>query len=219
MESFRFVSKEHLEFLPGQFVRVIFDTTNLNNKEANKYLSFSSSPTKSYFELTKKLSKSIFSNRLRSLRKGSEVLFEGPLGNCVFKDQYKKIAFLIGGIGITPVVSILEYIADCDIITDVLLLYSNKTEDEIAFKQELDIWQSRKEHIRVVYTVTACEPQDEECVYGHVDKALLQQKIPDIKERIFYIFGPPVMVEAMTNLCIELNCQKENIKTERFIGY
>ena len=67
-----------------------------------------------------------------------------PFGNCVFKDEYRKIGFLIGGIGITPVISIIEYIVDRSLATDVLLLYSNKTQEDIAFRRELDAWQERQ---------------------------------------------------------------------------
>jgi len=219
VESFRFIADQSFDFLPGQFCQVIFDTSNPNNKEANKYLSFSSSPTKNYFEVTKKLSTSIFSNRLRSLKKGDKVSFKAPFGNCVFKDSFKKVGFLIGGIGITPVISILEYIVDKDINTDALLLYSNSTEEDIAFKQELDTWQSRNRRIRVIFTVTSCQPQDERCERGYIDKELLHKKTDDVKERIFYIFGPPKMVDAMKNICLESECVAENIKIENFVGY
>ena len=37
-------------------------------------------------------------------------------------------------------------------------------------------------------------------------------------DRIFYIFGPPKMVEVMENICLESQCSKQNIKTENFIG-
>ena len=60
-ESFRFVPKERIDFLPGQFVQVNFDEKNKSNKALNKYLSFSCAPGKSYFEVTKKLSESEFS--------------------------------------------------------------------------------------------------------------------------------------------------------------
>ena len=107
--SFRLLPEKHIDFLPGQFLQVIFDP---GNKDLNKYLSFSSSPTKEYIEFTKRLSSSAFSEKLRSLKINVQVLLKAPLGSCVFKEEYRKIAFLIGGIGITPVISILEYIVE-----------------------------------------------------------------------------------------------------------
>ena len=218
-QSFRFLSETRIEFIPGQFLQIIFDENNLNNKELNKYLSFSSSPTKEYIEFTKRLSESLFSQKLKNLNINDKVLFKAPLGSCILKDEYKKIAFLIGGIGITPVISIIEYVIDKRLSTDIVLLYSNRTEAEIAFRQELDYWQSITKNIKVIYTLTDSSPKDARYVFGRIDKDLLIKKILDLDERIFFIFGPPKMVEAMKGLCIEVGCKNENIKTESFIGY
>jgi len=127
VESFRFMPEKRIDFLAGQFLRVIFDRDNLENKELNKFLSFSSSPCREYIEVTKRLSDSAFSQRLKSLKKDDEILIKAPLGSCVFNKDFKNIAFLIGGIGITPVISMLEYIQDENLDTDVMLFYSNRS--------------------------------------------------------------------------------------------
>tara|TARA_B100000315_G_C14566337_1_gene583136 strand:- start:10 stop:720 length:711 start_codon:yes stop_codon:yes gene_type:complete len=218
VESFRFSTQERIDFLPGQFLQTIFNEENLADKELNKYLSFSSSPAKDYIEVTKRMSQSRFSQKLNSLKSGVEVLFKSPLGNCIFKDEYKKIAFLIGGIGITPVISIIEYIVDKKINTDVIVLYSNKTED-IAFREELDYWQSTCSNIKVIYAVTECRPKDVNCIAGSITKDLLLKVIDDWRQRVFFIFGPPNMIGAMNNLCSEAGCDRELVKVETFTGY
>jgi len=90
MESFRFWSEKKIGFVPGQFLRIIFDEHNLGNKELNKCLSFSSSPTHEYIEVTKRLSASTLSQKLRRLTAGESCFIKGSLGNCVFTDDYKK---------------------------------------------------------------------------------------------------------------------------------
>jgi len=217
--SFRFMPPEKIDFSPGQFVQVIFDEQNGQNQQLNKYLSLSVSPLKEYLEVTKRISGSEFSQRLNRLRAGDEVLMRAPMGSCVFRDGYKKIGFLIGGIGITPVISIIEYVVKKNLTTNSILFYSNRTEEEIVFKQELDAWQKGHCNVRVFYTVTDCQPKDPACSFGHIDKDLITLNAGDIRERIFFIFGPPKMVEAMNGLCLEAGCSKENIKTENFIGY
>lgn len=219
VESFRFSPSERIGFLAGQFSQVILDEANKDNKELNKYLSFSSSPTKDYIEVTKRLSDSQFSQKLRSLKQGDEALFKTPLGNCIFQEEYKKIGFLIGGIGITPVISIIEYIIDKDLSTDVCLIYSNRVEEEIAFKKELDGWKATNNNIKVSYVVSECEPKDKTCIFGRVDEGLINKLMCDIADRIMFIFGPPRMVEAMNGLCLGFNCSKDNIKIENFVGY
>jgi ferredoxin-NADP reductase len=219
VESFRFMPQEKLSFLPGQFTQLIFDVKNRQNRELNKYLSFSCSPDREYVEVTKRLSDSAFSARLRNLKIGNEVLLAAPSGNCVFKDDYKNIGFLIGGIGITPVISIIEYITDRKLDTDAILAYSNRTDEDIAFKEELDYWKSLNHNLRIYYLVTDCEPKDKTCIYGRITKDLLKEKVRDLEKRIFFMFGPPKMVEAMKVLSSELGCNKENIKSEIFVGY
>jgi len=219
VESFRFTPARKINFLPGQFLQVIFDEAKRGNKELNKYLSISNSPTKEYIEVTKKISDSQFSKRLLDLKVNDEVLAKLPMGDCVFKEEYKNIGFLIGGIGITPVISIIEYIVDMKLDTDVYLFYSNRTDGDIAFKKELDYYSSKNNNIKIYYAVTGCQPKDKTCFYGIIDKNLLTKKVCDIKDRMWFIYGPPGMVETMCSMSLELECRKENIKTERFIGY
>ena len=217
--SFRFRPEQRIDFCPGQFLQVIFDEQNRNNRNLNKYLSFSSAPGKEYIEVTKRISDSEFSHRLTDLKSGSTVLLKAPMGNCIFMDEYTKIGFLIGGIGITPVISILEYIIDKGLATDVCLLYSNRTEDDIAFKQEIDTWSKNNNNIKVIYTISLGEVKDKRYFLGRIDKQLFISHVTDWDQRLFFIFGPPNMVTAMKNLCFEVGCLKEMVKTENFIGY
>ncbi|MFA5156719.1 MAG: FAD-dependent oxidoreductase [Candidatus Omnitrophota bacterium] len=219
VESFRFTPAESPGFLPGQAAQLIFDENNRNNRELNKYLSFSSSPERAYVEFTKRISSSAFSKQLENLKSGDEVLLKAPVGNCVFRDDYAKIGFLIGGIGITPVISIIEHIMDKKLTTDALLLYSNRTDDDIAFKEELDRWQALNKNIKVSYIVTDCQPKDNTCIRGVIDKEMVSEKVYELNKRIFFLFGPPGMVAAMNNLCLDLGCSGENIKAENFVGY
>jgi len=219
VDSFRFHPLEEIEFIPGQFLEVIFDVENKKNSELNKFLSFSCAPGREYIEVTKRLSNSIFSERLRRLKAGDEVLIKAPLGECVLKETDKEIGFLIGGIGITPVISILEYIIDNDLKTDVCLFYSNRQEEEIAFKKELNLWQNRNSHIKVFYTVTDRQPSDKNCIFGRIDKNLIMERDNNFNKRAVFIFGSPKMVEAMKSLCIEAGTAYSQIRTEKFLGY
>jgi ferredoxin-NADP reductase len=217
--SFRFATDKKIDFLPGQFARVVFDHDDLSNQQLNKYLSFSSSPDKNYIEFTKRLGSSPFCEKLKSLKKADEAFFKAPLGNCFFKEEYKKIAFLIGGIGITPVVSILEYIAERNLDTDAVLFYSNRNESNAAFKKELDNLSFLRSGIKTFYTFTECRSLDEKCLFGRINKEFITGKLKDIEKRIFYMFGPPKMVETMKDVCLGLGCSQGQIKAENFIGY
>jgi ferredoxin-NADP reductase len=211
--------EKKINFLPGQFLQAIFNPVNLADKELNKYLSFSSSPTKEYIEITKRLSDSKFSSALKALKIGDKLSFKAPLGNCVFNKDYKRIVFLIGGIGITPVVSILEYICDLKLTNEVILFYSNKEESDIAFKKELDEWALANKNIKVIHCVTEIKPCDNSCIFGRIDKNLILEHVQNLAGATVFIFGPPKMVEAMKLISLDCGASLENIKTESFIGY
>jgi glycine betaine catabolism B len=219
VESFRFASEEGLDFLPGQFVQVVFDEGSPNNRDLNKYLSFSSSPEREYFEVTKRLSESLFSQSLKKLKSGDDVCFKGPMGGCVFLDEYKKIGFIIGGIGITPVISIMEHIMEKKLMTDVQLIYSNRKEEDIAFRSELESWQKQNSRLKITFAVTECPPKDKTCVFGHINNDLLKGTLLNITERVFFIFGPPKMVNELQQCCVEIGIPKESVKVEKFMGY
>ena len=215
--SFRFKIVGTINFLAGQFMKVIFDNDNRQNRDLNKYLSFSCAPGREYIEVTKRLSDSDFSQKLKSLKINDEVIFEGPLGKCVLEGDDIKVGFLSGGIGITPVISMIDDIVNRGLNADIILFYSNRSMDEIAFKLELDSWKSDK--IKIVYTITDCKPEDAECVCGVINKDLLLRYAEEIKNRPFFIFGPPAMVTSMKNVCLEAGCDSNKIMAESFVGY
>ncbi len=213
--SFRFRPKGKVEFEPGQFMEVIFDA---EDKDLRHFLSFSSSPSKDYIEFTKRVSESRFSQRLKRLKAGEEVLFKLPLGNCVFKEEYKQIGFIIGGIGITPVISMLEYIHEKGLRPEVFLIYSNRNKEEIAFREKLDTLR-RDLPMDVIYLISSDEPQEQGIRKGFIDLDFLSQYKDRFNEGMNFVFGPPKMVEAITGLFEELDTDKNKIKTEKFLGY
>src|SRR6185295_20070776 len=98
-------------------------------------------------------------------------------------DPNKKLAFLAGGIGVTPFRSMIKYLTDTNQMRDIIMLYSNKTIEDIAYKEVFDEAQ-RKLGIVIHYPL------------GPISKELLMQSVPDFKERVFYISGPKSMVDA-----------------------
>ncbi|MBD3246864.1 MAG: hypothetical protein GF333_07660 [Candidatus Omnitrophica bacterium] len=218
--SFRFEPLEgRFEYKPGQFATVMFDPEHPRNRELNKYLSFSCAAVHPYVEVTKKMSGSAFSRSLSELRPGDSVWFEGPRGRCVFEDSMSKTSFLIGGIGITPVISVIEHVIHHRLSCELKLFYSNRTERDIAFKAELDRWSDRADQLRVFHTLTDCASSPGYCREGRIGQGWIREYAPDIEDHTVFLFGPPAMVSAMEGLCRELGCPPDKIKKENFTGY
>ena len=216
VKSFRLEVGGDTGFKAGQFLQVALKT----NPELKRYLSISSSPTeKNYLEFTKKITESEFSKTLDSLKAGDTVIIKYPFGNFVIQDNYSKIAFLSGGIGITPIRSICKYVVDNQSGIDIVLIYANRIINDIAFREDFDDMQKQYPKLKVVHVLsqTAVGFQGRT---GRINSQIIKEEIFDYKERKFYLCGPPAMVEAMKKILTEeLVVFQANIITENFQGY
>jgi ferredoxin-NADP reductase len=214
--SFRFPRPAELDYKAGQF---LFVTFKADGKELSKHFSFSSSPTeKTQIEFTKKLSDSDFSAVLRVLKKGDWARIDAPYGKFTFEGEYKKIGLLGGGIGITPFMGICKYCTDMRLDTKVTLLYGNRTESDIVFKKELEALQEQNKNLKVVFTLNEADSRWKGAT-GFITADMIQKKIPDYKDTVFYTCGPPAMVEVMEKLVEQLGLPKMQLKREYFTGY
>ncbi len=216
VKSFRLEITGDLNFKAGQFLSVELE----NNPKLKRYLSISSSPTeKCYLEFTKKLTQSDFSTALDNLRAGDQVTIQYPFGKFILDEAVPKIAFLSGGIGITPIRSICKYIVDRNLNINIVLVYSNRTVRDIVFKDDFDAMVKRYPSLRVAHVLCETEPGFK-CTVGLINSTVVKNEIPDYLERKFYLCGPPQMVEAMRKILTEeLGLQSDKIILENFQGY
>ena len=122
---------------------------------------------------------------------------------------------LAGGVGVTPCISMIKYCIDKKIETDIVLLYSNKTEADILFRKEFDQINKQNPNIKIVYTLTRAEKQWNG-YSRRIDKKMILETVPDLNERIFFLCGPPIFVSGMGNVLSELNIDEENVRKENF---
>ncbi|MFB0526747.1 MAG: ferredoxin--NADP reductase [bacterium] len=220
VKSFRFGIEEAVDFKPGQF---FFVTIKIGGVERTKHFSFSNSPTeKGYVEFTKRITESEFSQALERLKVGDWARLKMPYGSFTFGGEHDKIAFLSGGIGITPIRSICKFATDSMLPTDMVLLYGNDREEDIIFRQDLDNMQSVNKNLRIVYTLTSSDIDRKiwKGRTGYIDDTMIKEEIPDYTERIFYICGPPRMVESLIDILKnKLSIEENRIKRENFVGY
>ena len=192
----------------------------LTETACKRYLSISSSPTeKGHIEFTKKITESDFSKALNSLKAGDSLKAEYPFGNFTLKEPDDLIAFLSGGIGITPIRSICKFVVDKKPGVDIVLIYGNRSIRDIVFRDDFEIMQSQYSKLKVHHVLQE-EAPDFKCRIGLINAQAIKEEIPDYLDRIFYLCGPPGMVAAMNEILIdELSLMKEKIITENFTGY
>lgn len=205
-----------MDFKAGQFLLVKLQ----DDLRLKKYLSISSSPTEKYYlEFTKKLTESDFSKTLDNLRVGDQVTIQYPFGKFVLDESFPKIAFLSGGIGITPIRSICKYVVDKNLGSDIVLLYANRSVKDVIFKDDFDTLMESYPALRVVHVLSETQAGFK-CAVGRINREIIKNEIPDYLKRKFYLCGPPAMVEAMRKLLAEeLEVPAEMIVRENFQGY
>ncbi len=208
--SFYFTRPSTFEFIPGQYIKMILNIENPDERGTSRFFSIASSPTeKEHLMITTKIIQSAFKKTLGSLSIGAEVQMRGPHGIFVLDEQDKrKKVYLVGGIGITPARSMLVYLRDKNLTTPFTLIASFSNRDEIIFQEELNMLSN--DYRKIIYIATSEQ--------GRLDEKKIKGNVSDLNS-LFYISGPAGFVEAMEKLVKGMGIREENVKAEDFPGY
>ncbi len=234
--DFWFSSDKKLNFRPGQYMEWTLGHRAQDVRGMRRYLTIASSPTENGLMVGVKFypNSSTFKQSMLDLNPGDEIVVSQLAGDFTMpKDQNKKLVFIAGGIGITPFRSMIKYLLDTDgrvskdgtrhdsaeSKRDIIVLYSNKTPADIAYKDILD--QAEKQlGIKTMYTVTdkPC-PADWTGESCFIDEAMIKKAVPDYKERIFYISGTHAMVTTFVDILQKMGVRKSQIVQDFFPGF
>ena len=127
------------------------------------------------------------------------------------EDPKSKYLFIAGGVGITPVRSMVESLSPTN---DLVLLYGSRTSSDIIFKQELESYAAN--HHFPIYNVYSNEEPGEGKEVGRVDAEKIKRLVPDFLEREIYLCGPPPMMNGAEQTLLSLGVKPERIHAERF---
>ena len=207
----------------GQFMEWTLPVAKGDGRGERRYFSIASSPTEKDILVAARFSPnpSQYKRAMAAMTPGSTIT-AGELGGdfTLPKNPALPLAFIAGGIGITPFRSMIKYLVDTDQRRDVVLLYSNNAEDEIAFGDLFD--EARhKIGLKAIYTLTdtsrICQGWCGE--RGLIDADMIRRGVPGIGSRLFFISGPPAMVNAMKGTLRSLGVPRGRIRSDYFPGY
>lgn len=204
-----------LDFKPGQYMMIELDTGDDENVHP---LSIASSPTEDFLLFSTKISQSSFKQKFNSLQIGDKVKLKGPMGIFVLNENAKEVIFLGGGIGITPFRDMIKYASDKKLPMKLTLLYSNKTPNDIVYKDEWPVFEEENPNLKVVNTITD-DASSWNWKRGRINEQMIREFCNDINNALFYICGPPGMVDGLSNLLKTMNVPQSNVKIEKFAGY
>ncbi len=193
---------------PGQFAFVTFHSKHVPNEE--HHFTIASAPGRDGFEYTIK-SVGDFTHQIENLAEGDTAIVEGPYGAFTLDESAASLVMVAGGIGITPLMSMLRHMAAAESGIDTHLFYGARTVDDIVFKDELDNMMEQNDWLTVTYVLS--EENVDGYEHGFIDTGLLADTDTDAQ---YYVCGPPPMMDAVEDVIHELGVNASHIHTERF---
>lgn len=207
-------------FLPGQYMEWTLPGIPYDSRGNRRTFTIASSPTESEVLLGIKYYEpaSTYKAALMEMKPGDTILASQLAGNFTMHGNAgKKLAFIAGGIGITPFRSMVKYLNDTQRVSDIVLLYVVSDPTEFAYVQELKA--AAEFGIRTIPIVSDLSYRGRGVVTAKLNPAVISQLLPDHAERTFYVSGPNAMVDGTRQYLHELGIPRSRIKTDHFSGY
>ncbi|MDP5293273.1 FAD-dependent oxidoreductase [Oceanimonas sp. CHS3-5] len=206
-------------FRAGQCVRLVLKDPPETDDEGNgRMLSLASAPAESELMVATRLRDTAFKRVLGGLKPGAVLTLKGPYGDFVLPAEGDApVVFVTGGIGITPVRSMLLQALDEGDNRAITLFYANRSLGDAAFLYELQQACAGRSNYELV-TILTQDPgwQGEK---GRLDEAMLRRHVMDLTAPLYYLDGPPGLVSAMKSVLAGAGVPEDRVRTEEFAGY
>lgn len=222
--EFVFHSDKPLQFKPGQYLEWTLAHHRADSRGNRRYFTIASAPTEDEVRLGIKfaaMKPSSFKRALAELSEGETIMAGQLAGDFTLpRDKRRKLCFIAGGIGFTPFRSMIRYLLDTGDRRDIIVIYSVKKQDELAYAELLD---EAHERIGLKVAVTLSDqdaiPPGWSGHRGYVDTAMIAVEAPDYEDRLFYISGPNSLVDSCKQDLTNLGVPRSHIKTDYFPGF
>lgn len=195
-----------LKFYPGQFVFLSFQQKGIN-QEFHPF-SILSTPSSSDLHFAIKIY-SDYTASLMDLQKNSSVVVMGPYGRLY--DALKKnqnLIFIAGGIGITPLISLIETEIAAKKNSQMTLFYSNRNLDSAFYHQNFKNLSQKNKNFKYYPVFTDSQ--------AHLSAVELPSQVTDFSSSAFILCGPPAMINSFKDQLLALHIPLKNIYYEDF---
>jgi len=221
--AFHFAKPAGFTFKPGQSMNVsLIDPPETDAKGNNRTFSIVSAPHENELAIATRMRDTAYKRVLKSMAAAGRVGLRGPAGLFTLDPADARPAvFLAGGIGVTPFVSMLRDAAHSAQARDLWLFYSNRRPEDAAFLDELMALPSRNARLHFVGTMVEMDKSSRPWSgeKGFLDRAMLERHLKGLAAYVYYIAGPPGLVEAMQKMLVAAGVAEDAIHTDEFFGY
>lgn len=151
------------------------------------------------------------------VKAGDRINVEAPSGSFGFSGNERPSVVLIGGgVGITPMMSIVRYLTDTDWPGTIYLLTSFLTPRDFIFENEIESLKARNPRMHVATAITNPAGTDWSGPTGFIDARFIQANVPDIALHTALVCGPPPMMDAVKATLADLGVPTSQVRTEAF---
>lgn len=204
-------------FLPGQYASI---TSEIDGHKVRRSYTISSSPTqRDYIELTvKREDHGLESRHLHDHAVTGDLLeISAPAGNFFFTGKEADgIVLIAGGVGITPMMSVLRHLTDRSYAHEIHLIYGVRTPADLIFREECAYLARRHRNVTILSIVSSAEGTDWTGPVGFITADFIAGCVDGIATRRIHLCGPPPMMDAVKAALEELHVPPDQVKTEDF---
>jgi len=153
-----------------------------------------------------------------ALQPGDRVWLDGPYGVFTMdRHQAMGYVFIGGGVGITPLYSMLQTMVEREDRRPVLLFYGSSDPENLTFREQLEELAASGK-INLTFVPVIENPQEDwQGETGFINAAVMKKYLPrQYKRFVYLICGPKPLMDAMEKALPELGVPAQNVITERF---
>lgn len=202
----------------GQYLNLALD---IDGRRVNRSYTIASSPGRDYCEISvKRVANGHASHHLHDTwREGSLVKVSAPAGKFVFAGhEARRVVLIAGGVGITPMMSVVRSLTDRCWSGDIHLLFSVRKMHDLVFEDELRYLQGRFANLHVHFTLTGDPDVEWDGARGHVSRELIEASVPDLKGGPVLLCGPQPMMIALRAMLVAMGVPSAEVLEEAFVS-